>query len=128
MGVPGLLPHLETAEASGARLRVLSAGYSSTTSAEAADFLTLSAAVRPFDFDEKLSPDVAVVWPFDATRRHRYLPPVARRRRRLGADDRHVGGLQQGRVRDRLHPRERVLWGTDAGGVPVSRTTGEFAL
>jgi hypothetical protein len=47
-------------------------GYSSTTSADAADFFTASAAVRAFDFDAKLSPDVAVVCPFELTRRHRY--------------------------------------------------------
>jgi hypothetical protein len=51
----GLQPHLEAEADPGAWLRVLNAGYSSTTSADAADFLTASAAVRAFGCDAKLS-------------------------------------------------------------------------
>jgi hypothetical protein len=45
------------------------------------------------------------------------LVHVARGRRRLGADDRHVGGREERLVRDRLHAREPVLGRVDAGRV-----------
>jgi hypothetical protein len=43
------------------------ARYSSTIGAAPALALTPSAAFLALDFDEKLSPELAVVWPFEAT-------------------------------------------------------------